>query len=159
MKGLFHQMVSLHQLGCRKAYRYAGSLCMVLNKVHDTVKGPVHSPLMVIGTAEIPNARLFPVPCHMDCMAHQLLHPLVLAAEIGITGICRISSISLIRMEPPFFSTSSITLRASTMGTSSSMSCMVRYRFRSRFVASTILIMALGFSSRINFRDTISSLV
>lgn len=58
MKGLFHQMVSLHQLSCRKAHRYAGSLCMVLNKVHDTVKSPVHSALMVIGTAEIPNARL-----------------------------------------------------------------------------------------------------
>ena len=77
MKGLFHQMVSLHQLSCRKAHRYAGSLCMVLNKVHDTVKSPVHSALMVIGTAEIPNARLFTVSCHMDCMAHQLLHPLV----------------------------------------------------------------------------------
>ena len=40
--------------------------------------------------------------------------------------------------------TSSIMLRANTMGTPSSKSCMVRYRLRSTFVASTMLMMPRG---------------
>ena len=48
------------------------------------------------------------------------------AAEIGTTGMPRASSISFTRMDPPLFRTSSIILSASTIGVSSSMSCMVR---------------------------------
>ena len=52
--------------------------------------------------------------------------PSFFAAEMGTTGMPRRSSISLILMEPPLPFTSSIMFSASTMGTSSSMSCMVR---------------------------------
>ena len=77
MKSLFHQMVSFHQLACRKTQWYAGRFRMVLDQVHNAVKGPMYRPLMVQRAAEIPDARFFPVPCHMDCVTHQFLHPLV----------------------------------------------------------------------------------
>ena len=48
---------------------------------------------------------------------------------------------------------------ATTMGMPISRSCMVRYRFRSILVASTMLMMALGLSCKTKFRDTISSLL
>ena len=48
------------------------------------------------------------------------------AAEMGTTGIPRISSSSLIRTEPPLDRTSSIMFRARTMGISSSINCMVK---------------------------------
>ena len=62
-------------------------------------------------------------------------------------------------MVPPLPRTSSIMFRATTMGTFSSMSCMVRYRFRSMLVASTILMMPSGCSLMMKSRVTISSLV
>ena len=68
------------------------------------------------------------------------------------------ASIWLIRMVPPLPRTSSIMFRASTMGVSSSMSCIVRYRLRSMLVASTMLMMPVGFSPMMNWRVTISSL-
>ena len=84
--------------------------------------------------------------------------PSFLAAEIGTTGMPSIASISLTRIEPPFSRTSSIMLSASTIGTSSSMSCIVRYRLRSMFVASTMLMIPFGCSSRTKRRVTSSSL-
>ena len=83
MEGLLHQMVPFHQLACGKTYRYARCFRMVLDEVHNTVKGPVHRAPVVLGTAEIPDARLFPVPGHMNRMAHQLLHSLVLGGGNG----------------------------------------------------------------------------
>ena len=47
-------------------------------------------------------------------------------AEMGTTGMPSSCSISLMRTEPPLPRTSSIMFRANTMGTSSSISCMVR---------------------------------
>ncbi len=85
--------------------------------------------------------------------------PSFFAAEIGITGMPKISSISLMRIDPPFPRTSSIIFSANTIGTSNSINCMVKYKFRSIFVASTILIIPVGFSSKINLRETISSLL
>ena len=52
--------------------------------------------------------------------------PSFFAAEIGTTGIPRSSSIWFTKTAPPFCLTSSIIFSASTMGTSSSISCMVR---------------------------------
>ena len=75
-----------------------------------------------------------------------------------MTGMPSSFSISLTSTEPPLSRTSSIMFRASTIGTSSSISCIVRYRFRSIFVASTILIMPFGCSFNTKFRVTISSL-
>ena len=60
-------------------------------------------------------------------------------------------------MASPAFSTASIMLRAMMTGTSISISCVVRYRFRSRLVASTTLMTQSGFSSRIKLREMISS--
>ena len=84
--------------------------------------------------------------------------PSFFAAEIGTTGMPSISSISFTRTEPPFWRTSSIILSASTIGTSSSISCIVRYKLRSMFVASTMLMMPRGCSSKTKRRVTSSSL-
>ena len=65
----------------------------------------------------------------------------------------------LMLTEPPLPRSSSIMFSASTMGTFSSMSCIVRYRPRSMLVASRILMMPEGFSSRMNDRETTSSRV
>ena len=78
---------------------------------------------------------------------------------MATTGTPRRCSMRLMSMLPPLAATSSIMFRATTMGTSISRSCMVRYRFRSIFVASRILMIALGFSRMTKFRETISSLV
>ena len=77
---------------------------------------------------------------------------------MGTTGMPSIASISLMLMVPPLPRTSSIIFSASTMGVSSSISCIVKYRLRSMLVASTILIMPVGFSPMMNWRVTISSL-
>ena len=80
-------------------------------------------------------------------------------AEIGTTGMPSSDSILLMSTDPPLPRISSIMLRASTMGTLSSISCIVRYRPRSMLVASRMLMTPFGFSSRMNSRETISSLV
>ena len=67
------------------------------------------------------------------------------------------SSIRFTSIVPPLPWTSSIMLSASTMGLSSSISCIVRYRLRSMFVASTMLMMAFGCSSSMYWRLTSSS--
>ena len=79
-------------------------------------------------------------------------------AEMGTTGTPRLAASRPQSITSPFFSTSSIKFTASTTGRSSSRSCMVRYRFRSRLVASTMSMMASGCSPRMNFRATISSM-
>ena len=84
--------------------------------------------------------------------------PSFLDAEMGTTGMPSSFSISFTSMVPPLPSTSSIMLSASTMGIPSSMSCIVRYRLRSTFVASTMLMMPRGFSSSRKRRVTTSSL-
>ena len=80
-------------------------------------------------------------------------------AEIGMTGTPSKASISFISIEPLLPVSSSIILSATTIGMSVSRSCIVRYRLRSIFVASTILMIACGFSLRTKLRDTISSFV
>ena len=85
--------------------------------------------------------------------------PSFFMALMGMTGMPSMRSISLMRNEPPLPSTSSIMLRASTMGMSSSMSCMVRYRLRSIQEPSTMLMMPSGWLRSMNSRLTISSLV
>ncbi len=84
--------------------------------------------------------------------------PWFFAAEIGTTGTPRMCSIRLISTEPPLPVSSSIMLRATTTGRPVSRSCIVRYRLRSIFVESTILIMASGLLSSTKSRETISSL-
>ena len=85
--------------------------------------------------------------------------PSFLAAEMGSTGMPSMRSISFTRTVPPLLRISSIMFRASTMGVSSSISCMVRYRLRSMLPASTMLMMPWGCCSKINSRLTISSSV
>ena len=52
--------------------------------------------------------------------------PWFLAAEMGTTGTPSMVSSRLTSTEPPLAATSSIMLRAMTIGTSSSISCSVR---------------------------------
>ena len=85
--------------------------------------------------------------------------PSFFAAEIGITGIPSVASSLLTSIVPPLAVTSSIILRARTIGISSSINCIVRYIFRSILVASTILIIPRGRSFKKYSLDTISSLV
>ena len=77
---------------------------------------------------------------------------------MGMTGMPSSRSSSLTSTVPPLARTSSIMLRASTMGMPSSMSCMVRYMLRSMLVASTMLMMPSGRASSRKSRVTISSL-
>ena len=75
VKCLFHQMVPFYQLARCKA---DGDVCrrrMVFYEVHNAMKSTVHRPVMVLGTAEILDARFFLVSGHMNRMAHQLLDP------------------------------------------------------------------------------------
>ena len=85
--------------------------------------------------------------------------PSPFAALIGTTGIPSASLIFLTSIVPPFERTSSIILSASTIGTRSSSSCRVRYKFLSIFVASTIFMIPSGFWLIIKSRETISSCV
>ena len=84
--------------------------------------------------------------------------PSFFAAEIGITGIPKSSSNLLIIMVPPFSLTSSIILSASTIGISNSISCIVKYKFLSMLVASTIFIIPRGLWFKRNSLVTTSSL-
>ena len=76
-----------------------------------------------------------------------------------MTGTPNSSSIRLTSMVPPLDATSSIMFSAITVGIPISSICMVRYRLRSIFMASTMLMMAFGFSFSTKLRDTSSSLV
>ena len=84
--------------------------------------------------------------------------PSFFTAEMGTTGIPSSASSSLILIDPPFADSSSIMFKASTIGMLSSISCSVRYRLRSMFVASTMLMIAVGFSLMRKSRVTTSSL-
>ena len=74
--------------------------------------------------------------------------PFSLRAEILTTGSPIFFSSSSAFILSPFFSTASIIFKAMTTGTSISIICVVRYKLRSRLVASTMLITQSGFSSR-----------
>ena len=109
----------------------------------------------VIPGAEVTLVKLAPMGDPMELRIHgyELTLRLADAQRIEATLIDRLTE----RIEPPLPRTSSIMFSASTIGTSSSISCMVRYRLRSIFVASTMLMMPVGFSLRMNRRDTRSS--
>ena len=62
-------------------------------------------------------------------------------------------------MRSPFLFTMSIMFNAMMVGMCSSNSCVVRYRFRSRLVASMMLMMASGLSFTKYCRVTTSSMV
>ena len=73
--------------------------------------------------------------------------PVFFSAEIATTGTLTAFSSAVTSILSPALSTSSIILRAIITGTSISSNCVVRYRLRSKLVASTIFIMPSGFSS------------
>ncbi len=72
--------------------------------------------------------------------------PVPFSAEISTASQPRRSESLSKYILSPFFSTISIMLTAITIGMPSSISCVERYRFRSRFVPSIIFIIASGFS-------------
>ncbi len=72
--------------------------------------------------------------------------PFPVLAAMGTTGAPRISESLPQSILSPLPSTSSIMFMATTMGIRVSIICMVRYRFLSMLVPSTILITASGFS-------------
>ncbi len=73
--------------------------------------------------------------------------PVPLSADISTTGqpsaFDRLADFS----SEPFFCTTSIIFTATTTGMPSSISCVVRYKLRSRFVPSTMFKIASGRSS------------
>ena len=83
--------------------------------------------------------------------------PSFFAAEMGTTGMPSLSDRPFISTEPWFPKSSSIIFSASTKGFPISMSCRVRYRLRSIFVASAMFMMTSGFSFIIKSRVTFSS--
>ncbi len=72
--------------------------------------------------------------------------PVPLSAEVSTTSQPSASPSFRMSITSPFLRTTSIMLMAMTVGIPSSMSCVVRYRFRSILVPSTMSIMASGFS-------------
>ena len=80
------------------------------------------------------------------------------SADISTTGTLSLRASSSVLIFIPRFLTTSIWLSATTIGTPNSMSCVVRYRLRSRLDASTMLTMASGLPLERKFRATISSL-
>ena len=70
--------------------------------------------------------------------------PVPFNAEISTTGHPSSLDNSLIWILSPFFSTISIMLTATTTGIPSSVNCVVKYKFLSRFVPSTIFKIAFG---------------
>ena len=69
-------------------------------------------------------------------------------AEISTTGTPSFSCKALASILSPFFLTTSLIFKATTTGTSISKICVVKYKFLSKFVASTMLITQSGFSSK-----------
>ena len=70
------------------------------------------------------------------------------SAEISTTGRPIRFSSSCSSISSPLFSSTSVIFSATTIGISTSKSCVVKYKFLSKFVASTILIIQSGRSSR-----------
>ena len=83
--------------------------------------------------------------------------PSFLLAEMGTTGTPSSACIFSMSMWPLLARTSSIIFSAITIGMRSSISCRLRYRLRSRLVASTMLMMPSGCESIRKSRETISS--
>ena len=69
-------------------------------------------------------------------------------AEISMTGTPSLLSNAFASIVSPFFLTTSLIFKATTTGTSISSNCVVKYKFLSKFVASTMLITQSGFSSK-----------
>ena len=72
--------------------------------------------------------------------------PVPFCAEISTTSHPRLSESFAVLIWSPLFLTISIMLIAMMTGMPSSITCVERYRFLSRFVPSMILIIASGFS-------------
>ena len=70
--------------------------------------------------------------------------PFPFKADISITLHPKAPDNSAVLILSPFFSTTSIILMAITTGMPSSVSCVVRYKFLSRFVPSIIFRIASG---------------
>ena len=111
-----HQLVALGQLARGEARRDARALGVIFDERHDAVQAPVHGTAVLVGRAEIlAHGRLLEAR-DVQRMVHQLADALVFDAEMGTTGMPSSFSISFTWMVPPLPSTSSIMLRASTMG-------------------------------------------
>ena len=95
--------------------------------------------------------------CTARCAAS--ITPSPLSAEISITGTPRWLESFAASMRSPFLRTTSIMFSATTIGIPSSASCVVRYRLRSRLVASMMLSSASGRWSISTLRATTSSIV
>ena len=83
-EGSGDQLVSLDELGGRKAHGDAGALRVVVHQVADavdaTVKGAAVGP---VGRAEVQAARAFAVARHVQCVLHELGDALVLGGADG----------------------------------------------------------------------------
>ena len=93
-----------------------------------------------------PNSVVGAVPFFASAIARSISAsmPRPLRAEVSTTGQPKWRESSATLMESPFFSTRSIMFRARTTGMPRSMIWVVRYRLRSRLVASTRLTTTSG---------------
>ena len=97
-------------------------------------------PLNVCAGMTVPLFAAFTAPSAASII------PVSFSAEISYTGQPSVLDSCSILIVSPFLRTRSIILTAMTTGTPTSKSCVVRYKFLSRFVPSTILRMASGLS-------------
>ena len=134
-----------------KSYRMGTQSLHVLKDVSLTVKQGEY--LAILGPSGSGKSTLMNIIGCMDVMdsGNYLLD--------GIIGIPSNRLISFTLIEPPLFRTSSIIFKASTIGILISISCSVKYKFLSIFVASTILIIPSGFSFKRKSLVTIYSFV
>ena len=71
------QLIPLCKLGCCKAYRNPGFLCMVFDQMHNGVKASVNSSSVIIRITKVYFFRLFLIFCHMKSMGYQLVNSLI----------------------------------------------------------------------------------
>ena len=77
LQSVEHYLVAFHELRGGETYRYLGTLCMVLDEVHDAVQAAVHGTVVVVFVAEVLTHRLFLIFRHVDSVVDELVDTLV----------------------------------------------------------------------------------
>ena len=108
------------------------------------------STALIVSSTSFANSCTIPalfLPCaNATAFSAAFLIPVPFNAEISTTSQPNLFPSLSICIWSPLFSTKSIMLTAMTTGIPSSMICVDRYKLRSIFVPSTILMIASGFS-------------
>lgn len=159
LQGRLDALVALHELCGRKAHRDACGLGMILDQVDDAVDAAVDCAAVILLAAEIHPARPLLILCDMERMIHQLVHALVLCRRDGHDRDAQ-HGLHLIDADSAAVAAHLVHhVQRQHHRRIQLHELHGEYRFLSMLVASTILMMPVGFSPMMNCRVTISSLV